>query len=76
MSHLEWTNISVNIEIQCIFQKYGSSDDIYSYSINESFIELSNSLNDFMPDKNVPKKDKLDAISAKIQRDIFNYRNV
>lgn len=29
-----------------------------------------------MPDKNVPKKDKLDAISAKIQRDIFNYRNV
>ena len=59
------------MEIQRIFQNYGSPDDIYPYSIDEGFIDLTSSLNYFMPDKNVSRKDKLDAISAKIQRDIW-----
>ena len=63
--------IAVNMEIQRIFQNYGSPDDIYAYSIDEGFIDLTSSLNYFISDKNVSRKDKLDAISAKIQRDIW-----
>ena len=63
--------IAVNMKIQRIFQNYGSPDDIYPYSIDEGFIDLTSSLNYFMPDKNISRKDKLDAISAKIQRDIW-----
>ena len=32
--------IAVNMEIQRIFQNYGSPDDIYPYSIDEGFIDL------------------------------------
>lgn len=63
--------IAVNMEIQRIFQNYGSPDDIYPYSIDEGFIDLTSSLNYFISDKNVSRKDKLDTISAKIQRDIW-----
>ena len=63
--------IAVNMKIQKIFQNYGSPDDIYPYSIDEGFIDLTSSLNYFISEKNVSRKDKLDAISAKIQRDIW-----
>ena len=63
--------IAVNMKIQRIFQNYGSPDDIYPYSIDEGFIDLTSSLNYFISEKNVSRKDKLDAISAKIQRDIW-----
>lgn len=63
--------IAVNLEIQRIFQNYGSPDDIYPYSIDEGFIDLTTSLNYFIADKNISRKDKLDAVSAKIQRDIW-----
>ena len=43
--------IAVNMEIQRIFQNYGSPDDIYPYSIDEGFIDLTSSLNYFIPDK-------------------------
>ena len=41
--------IAVNMEIQRIFQNYGSPDDIYPYSIDEGFIDLTSSLNYFYP---------------------------
>lgn len=63
--------IAVNMEIQRIFQNYGSPDDIYPYSIDEGFIDLTSSLNYFISDKTISRKDKLDAISAKVQRDIW-----
>lgn len=63
--------IAVNMEIQRLFQNYGSPDDIYPYSIDEGFIDLTSSLNYFISDKTISRKDKLDAISAKIQRDIW-----
>ena len=62
--------IAVNMEIQRIFQNYGSPDDIYPYSIDEGFIDLTSSLNYFIPDKSLSRKDKLDMLSARIQRDI------
>ena len=63
--------IAVNMEIQRIFQNYGSPDDIYPYSIDEGFIDLTSSLNYFIPDKSLSRKDKLDMLSARIQRDIW-----
>ena len=39
--------------------------DIYPYSIDEGFIDLSSSLNYFVPEKQLSRKQKLDLISAK-----------
>lgn len=64
------------MEIQGIFQNYGSPNDIYPYSIDEGFIDLSSSLNYFVPDKQLSRKQKLDLISAKIQRDIWRQTGI
>lgn len=63
--------IAVNMEIQQVFQNYGSPDDIYPYSIDEGFIDLTSSLNYFVSDRKISRKDKLDMISARIQKDIW-----
>lgn len=63
--------IEKNIEIQRILQNYGSLEDILPYSIDEGFIDLTSSLNYFIADKKMSKKDKLDVISSKIQYDIY-----
>ena len=68
--------IAVNMEIQGIFQDYGSPDDIYPYSIDEGFIDLTSSLNYFVPDQQISRKDKLDMISARIQRDIWRQTGI
>ena len=57
--------IKKNIQIQHIFQNYASVDDILSYSIDEGFIDLTSSLNYFIPDRTVTRKDKLDMISGR-----------
>ena len=52
-------------------------DDIYPYSIDEGFIDLTSSLNYFVPDKSISRKDKLDIISAAIQKkDLEKNRNL
>lgn len=63
--------IKKNIQIQHIFQNYASVEDILPYSIDEGFIDLTSSLNYFIPDRTVTRKDKLDMISGRIQRDIW-----
>lgn len=63
--------IEKNIDIQRILQNYGSPEDILPYSIDEGFIDLTGSLNYFVLDKNLSRKDKLDMISSKIQHDIY-----
>ena len=57
--------IKKNIQNQHIFQNYASVDDILSYSIDEGFIDLTSSLNYFIPDRTVTRKDKLDMISGR-----------
>ena len=57
--------IKKNIQIQHIFQNYASVEDILPYSIDEGFIDLTSSLNYFIPDKTVTRKDKLDMISGR-----------
>ncbi|MEX2783878.1 Y-family DNA polymerase [Streptococcus sp. H49] len=63
--------IEKNIEIQHIFQNYASPEDILPYSIDEGFIDLTSSLNYFVPDKAISKKEKLELISADIQKAIW-----
>ncbi|WP_367783282.1 Y-family DNA polymerase [Streptococcus pluranimalium] len=63
--------IRKNLEIQKIFQDYAAVNDIHPYSIDEAFIDLTESLNYFIPSKSMSKKDKLDIISAKMQHDIW-----
>ena len=65
--------IKKNIQIQHIFQNYASVEDILPYSIDEGFIDLTSSLNYFIPDRTVTRKDKLDMISGRI-KEIFGGR--
>ncbi len=63
--------IEENLKIQKVFQNYAPKDEIHPYSIDESFLDLTGSLNYFVPNRNMTKKDKLDCVSAKIQNEIW-----
>ena len=63
--------IAENLKIQKILQNYAGKDEIYPYSIDEGFIDLTTSLDYFVSDKNMSKREKLDVISSKIQNEIF-----
>ncbi len=63
--------IEENLKVQKVFQNYAPMEDILPYSIDEGFIDLTNSLNYFVPDKNVSRRDKLDLVSSMIQREIW-----
>lgn len=63
--------IKKNINIQNILQNYASHKDILPYSIDEGFIDLTSSLNYFIPGNTLTRREKLDNISAKIQHDIW-----
>ena len=63
--------IEKNIEIQHIFQEFAAPNDILPYSIDEGFINLTTSLDYFIPDKTLSRKEKLDSLSAMIQREIW-----
>ena len=63
--------IQVNMEIQKVFQEFAAPDDIFPYSIDEGFIDLTSSLNYFIPDPSLSRKEKLDLLSARIQKRIW-----
>lgn len=64
--------IERNLEIQAILQNYSPKEEILPYSIDEGFIDLTRSLDYFIPDRiTTSRKVKLDQISKKIQTDIF-----
>lgn len=68
--------IEKNIEIQHIFQNFASPADILPYSIDEGFIDLTSSLNYFIPNHSLSRKDKLDNLSALIQREIWRQTGI
>ncbi|XOQ36714.1 MAG: UmuC domain-containing protein [Lactococcus sp.] len=63
--------IDKNMEIQHIIQNFAAVDDICWYSIDEGFVDLTESLSYFYPDKNLTPAQKLDAISHDIQVAIY-----
>ena len=68
--------IEKNLEIQHIFQDYASREDIHPYSIDEGFIDLTSSLNYFIPKSDMTRKEKLDVLSARLQRDIWRQTGI
>ena len=63
--------IEKNMEIQEILQQYATKEEIIPYSIDEGFIDLTTSLNYFVHDKSLSRRDKLDLVSSRIQHDIW-----
>lgn len=68
--------IQKNLEIQTVFHQFADPTDILPYSIDEGFIDLTSSLNYFIKDKTLSRKEKLDLLSAKIQHDIWEKTGV
>jgi DNA polymerase V len=68
--------IERNIEIQQILQNYAPPEEILPYSIDEGFIDLTKSLNYFVKDTNISRREKLDLLSSKIQHDIWKKTGV
>ena len=63
--------IRINMQIQRILQNFATTSEIYPYSIDECFVDLTTSLNYFFPDPTLSRKEKLDLLSAQIQRAIW-----
>lgn len=63
--------IRINMQIQRILQNFATTSEIYPYSIDEGFVDLTTSLNYFFPDPTLSRKEKLDLLSAQIQRAIW-----
>lgn len=68
--------IEENLKIQKIFQNYAMPTEIYPYSIDEGFIDLTGSLDYFIPDSLVSRLDKLDILSDRIQNEIWKETGV
>jgi len=68
--------IEENLKIQKVFQNYAPSIDIHPYSIDEGFIDLTKSLDYFIPNKNMSRKKKLDLVSERIQHEIWKKTGV
>lgn len=62
--------IDQNIEIQKIIQEYAAKEDIMWYSIDEGVVDLSATLNYFVPE-DISRARKLDIVSQKIQQHIL-----
>ncbi|MGM0216675.1 Y-family DNA polymerase [Enterococcus sp. AZ109] len=63
--------IAENLKIQNIIRKYAADEDIMWYSIDEGVVDLSHSLNYFVPAKQLSRKEKLETVSHMIQKDIL-----
>lgn len=63
--------ISENLKIQNVVRNYATDEDIMWYSIDEGVVDLTRSLNYFVPDKDISRARKLDIVSQMIQRDIL-----
>lgn len=63
--------IEENLKLQKVLLNYACENEICPYSIDEGFIDLTGSLDYFIKDKNIARKEKLDNLSAKIQNEIW-----
>ena len=68
--------IEKNIQILNVLKGYVPDEDIHPYSIDEGFVDLTQSLNYFIKDSTKTRKEKLDIICAKIQHDIWKKTGV
>ena len=64
------------MEIQEVLQQYATKDEILRYSVDEGFVDLTTSLNYFVHDKSLSRRDRLDLVSSRIQYDIWKKTGV
>lgn len=62
--------IEKNIEMQKILSNYTSFEEIHSYSIDESFMDVTESLNLFYPDIS-DKYEQMDNLAQRLQREVL-----
>lgn len=63
--------IEENMKILEILRHFAKDEEICPYSIDEGFIDLSTSLDYFIKDRGMDKREKLDFLSAEIQTAIL-----
>ncbi len=63
--------IEESLKIQKVLENFATVREIYPYSIDESFVDLTASLNYFIRDKKMTGRQKLDVVSSKIQQAIW-----
>ncbi len=68
--------IEENIKIQRVLQDFAAKEEICPYSIDEGFVDLTSSLEYFVRDPALSREEKLDALSARIQRAIWEETGV
>ena len=68
--------IEENLKIQKVLQNFASDKEIYPYSIDEAFVDLTSSLDYFIKDKKISCCEKLDTICSKIQNEIWKSTGV
>lgn len=68
--------IEENLKIQKVLQNFATDNEIYPYSIDEGFVDLTTSVDYFIKDKNISRHEKLDTICAKIQHEIWKNTGV
>lgn len=68
--------IEENMKIQKILENFAPRQDICPYSIDEGFVDLTSSLDCFIKDSRLSKKEKLDIVSTKIQCKILKETGV
>ncbi|MGX6962270.1 Y-family DNA polymerase [Vagococcus xieshaowenii] len=64
--------IDVNIKINNIFRQYVADEDLLVYSIDESILDVTKSLNLFFPDKNMSRREKRWRLARRIQLEVKN----
>lgn len=68
--------IEENLKIKKVLQNFATDNEIYPYSIDEGFVDLTGSLDYFIKDKSISRSEKLDTICSKIQHEIWKSTGV
>lgn len=63
--------IEENLKIQRILKNFATDAEIYPYSIDEGFVDLTLSLDYFVKDETLSRREKLDIVCSDIQKSIW-----
>ncbi|AYW45249.1 Y-family DNA polymerase [Tetragenococcus koreensis] len=63
--------IQENVELNQLFKTYVAAKDLLVYSIDESILDVTHSLNLFFPNPNLSRKEKRWLMARKIQKEIY-----
>lgn len=63
--------IKENTKVNDVFRKYVGQDDLLLYSIDETMMDLTRTLDLFIPDNTISREEKRWLIAQQIQKDIY-----